>query len=132
MRSEAFNPSTPAGTLQRVAELLVRASGCEAQQALFEEARHHGLKVATGRTLFGARPPKGQELEDHYFGSISPRVIAFMHEVERELWKLGVPVKTRHNEVAPSQFEAGFLSTAHGAAEIAATIAAAERALRGI
>jgi glutamine synthetase len=61
--------------------------------------------VATGRTLFGARPPKGQELEDHYFGSISPRVLAFMHEVEHELWKLGVPVKTRHNEVAPSQFE---------------------------
>ena len=61
--------------------------------------------IATGRTLLGARPPKGQELEDHYFGSISPRVLAFMHEVERELWKLGVPVKTRHNEVAPSQFE---------------------------
>jgi glutamine synthetase len=61
--------------------------------------------VATGRTVIGARPPKGQELEDHYFGAISPRVLAFMHEVERELWKLGVPVKTRHNEVAPSQFE---------------------------
>ncbi len=61
--------------------------------------------VSTGRTLFGARPPKGQELEDHYFGSISPRVLAFMHEAECELWKLGVPVKTRHNEVAPSQFE---------------------------
>jgi glutamine synthetase len=61
--------------------------------------------VATGRTLLGARPPKGQEMEDHYFGAISPRILAFMHEVERELWKLGVPVKTRHNEVAPSQFE---------------------------
>jgi len=61
--------------------------------------------IATGRTLFGARPPKGQELEDHYFGSISPRVLAYMQDVERELWKLGVPVKTRHNEVAPSQFE---------------------------
>ncbi|MBI5851230.1 MAG: glutamine synthetase III [Planctomycetes bacterium] len=61
--------------------------------------------IATGRTLFGARPPKGQELEDHYFGSISPRILAFMHESESELWKLGVPVKTRHNEVAPSQFE---------------------------
>jgi glutamine synthetase len=61
--------------------------------------------IATGRTLLGARPPKGQELEDHYFGTISPRVLAFMHEVERELWKLGVPVKTRHNEVAPMQFE---------------------------
>ncbi|MGE0144342.1 MAG: glutamine synthetase III [Planctomycetota bacterium] len=61
--------------------------------------------VSTGRTLFGARPPKGQELEDHYFGSISPRVLAFMQQVEIELWKLGVPVKTRHNEVAPMQFE---------------------------
>lgn len=61
--------------------------------------------VATGRTLFGARPPKGQELEDHYFGSIQPRVLAYMQEVELELWKLGVPVKTRHNEVAPSQYE---------------------------
>ncbi len=61
--------------------------------------------VATGRTLLGARPPKGQELEDHYFGSMPPRVLACLQEVERELWKLGVPVKTRHNEVAPSQFE---------------------------
>ncbi|MBK8101418.1 MAG: glutamine synthetase III [Planctomycetes bacterium] len=61
--------------------------------------------VATGRTLFGAKPPKGQELEDHYFGSIAPRVLAFMQECENELWRLGVPVKTRHNEVAPSQYE---------------------------
>jgi glutamine synthetase len=61
--------------------------------------------VATGRTLFGAKPPKGQELEDHYFGSIAPRVLAYMQEAELELWKLGVPVKTRHNEVAPSQYE---------------------------
>ncbi|MGE3174456.1 MAG: glutamine synthetase III [Planctomycetota bacterium] len=61
--------------------------------------------IATGRTLLGARPPKGQELEDHYFGSIQPRVLAFMQEVENELWKLGVPVKTRHNEVAPQQYE---------------------------
>ncbi|GIK18300.1 MAG: glutamine synthetase [Phycisphaerales bacterium] len=57
------------------------------------------------RTLFGARPPKGQQLEDHYFGSIPPRVLAFMAECERELYRLGVPVKTRHNEVAPGQFE---------------------------
>ncbi|HLQ37483.1 MAG TPA: glutamine synthetase III, partial [Planctomycetota bacterium] len=61
--------------------------------------------VATGRTLFGAKPPKGQELEDHYFGAIAPRVLSFMQEVEAELWRLGVPVKTRHNEVAPSQYE---------------------------
>jgi glutamine synthetase len=61
--------------------------------------------VTCGRTLFGARPPKGQQLEDHYFGSIPPRVLAFMSEVEAELYRLGVPVKTRHNEVAPGQFE---------------------------
>jgi glutamine synthetase len=58
-----------------------------------------------GRSLVGARPPKGQELEDHYFGSIESRVLAFMQECEYELFKLGVPVKTRHNEVAPAQFE---------------------------
>ena len=58
-----------------------------------------------GRTLLGARPPKGQELEDHYFGSIESRVLGFMQECEYELFKLGVPVKTRHNEVAPAQFE---------------------------
>jgi len=61
--------------------------------------------VATGRTLFGARPPKGQEFEDHYFGVIPERVQAFALEVEHELFKLGVPAKTRHNEVAPGQFE---------------------------
>jgi glutamine synthetase len=61
--------------------------------------------VHTGRTLLGARPPKGQELEDHYFGAIPSRVQAFMQEVEFELYRLGVPVKTRHNEVAPAQFE---------------------------
>ena len=58
-----------------------------------------------GRTLFGAKPPKGQELEDQYFGSIPDRVLAFMHDVETELYKVGVPIKTRHNEVAPSQYE---------------------------
>jgi glutamine synthetase len=57
------------------------------------------------RTLFGARPPKGQQLEDHYFGSIPSRVLAFMDESEREMYRLGIPVKTRHNEVAPGQFE---------------------------
>jgi glutamine synthetase len=61
--------------------------------------------INAGRTLFGAKPPKGQEMEDHYFGSIPDRVLAFMHEVERELYKVGVPVKTRHNEVAPAQYE---------------------------
>jgi glutamine synthetase len=61
--------------------------------------------INAGRTLFGAKPPKGQEMEDHYFGSIPERVLAFMMEVERELYKVGVPLKTRHNEVAPSQYE---------------------------
>src|SRR5687768_14550790 len=58
-----------------------------------------------GRTLFGAKPPKGQEFEDHYFGAIPERVLACMLETERELFKLGIPVKTRHNEVAPAQYE---------------------------
>jgi glutamine synthetase len=61
--------------------------------------------INAGRTLFGARPPKGQEMEDHYFGSIPERVLAFMMEAERELYRVGVPIKTRHNEVAPGQFE---------------------------
>jgi len=61
--------------------------------------------ITTGRTLYGAKPPKGQEFEDHYFGAIPERVLACMLETERELYKLGVPVKTRHNEVAPAQYE---------------------------
>lgn len=61
--------------------------------------------IYCGRTLFGAKPPKGQEMEDHYFGAIKPRVSAFMKELEEELWKLGVLAKTKHNEVAPSQHE---------------------------
>jgi glutamine synthetase len=61
--------------------------------------------VTTGRTLFGAKPPKGHELDDHYFGSIPERILAYMLETERELGRLGVPVKTRHNEVAPNQYE---------------------------
>ncbi len=68
----------------------------------------YGLRpdlIMAGRSLLGGSPPKGQQLEDHYFGSIPPRVQAFMCEVEYELYKLGVPVKTRHNEVAPNQFE---------------------------
>ncbi len=61
--------------------------------------------ITTGRTLFGAKPPKGHELDDHYFGSIPERILACMLDTERELQKLGVPVKTRHNEVAPNQYE---------------------------
>ena len=66
---------------------------------------HRPDLLQTGRTLFGATPPKHQQLEDHYFGSIHQRVLNFMNEVEQELWRLGVPAKTRHNEVAPGQFE---------------------------
>jgi len=61
--------------------------------------------ILTGRTLFGAKPPKGQELEDHYFGTIKPRVAAYMRELDEELWKLGIFAKTKHNEVAPAQHE---------------------------
>ena len=61
--------------------------------------------IFTGRTLFGARAPKGQELEDHYFGAIKPRIAAFMKELDEELWKLGILSKTKHNEVAPAQHE---------------------------
>jgi len=61
--------------------------------------------ILTGRTLFGAPSPKGQELEDQYFGSIRERILAFMMDLDRELWRLGIPAKTRHNEVAPGQFE---------------------------
>lgn len=59
----------------------------------------------TGRTLFGAKPPKGQELDDHYFGAIKPRVVEYMKDLDEELWKLGVLAKTKHNEVAPAQHE---------------------------
>lgn len=61
--------------------------------------------IFTGRTLFGAKPPKGQELEDHYFGSIKEKISAYMKEIDEELWKLGVSAKTKHNEVAPAQHE---------------------------
>ena len=84
-------------------------------EELFE--LRHDLKY-TGRTLFGAKPPKGQELDDHYYGAIDPRVSAFMSEVNEELWKLGVPAKTEHNEVAPAQFElAPIFATANIAAD---------------
>ena len=72
----------------------------------------------TGRTLFGAMPPKGQELEDHYFGAIRPRVINFMQDLDEELWKLGILAKTRHNEVAPAQHElATIYSTTNNATD---------------
>ncbi|MBO4216621.1 MAG: glutamine synthetase III [Clostridia bacterium] len=67
--------------------------------------------VFTGRTLFGNRPPKGQELDDHYYGSIKPRVAEFMRDLDEELWRLGIPSKTEHNEVAPSQHELAAIYT---------------------
>ena len=74
--------------------------------------------IYTGRTLFGAKPPKGQELDDHYYGTIKPRVAAFMKELDEELWKLGVLSKTEHNEVAPSQHElAPFFTTTNIASD---------------
>ena len=81
--------------------------GAEQEYFLIDQAvfnRRPDL-IYTGRTLFGARPPKGQELDDHYFGVLKPRVAAFMKELDEELWKLGVPVKTEHNEAAPAQHE---------------------------
>lgn len=64
-----------------------------------------------GRTLFGAPAPKGQEMDDHYFGALRPRVSAFMKELDEELWKLGIPAKTKHNEVAPAQHELATIYT---------------------
>jgi glutamine synthetase len=81
--------------------------GCEQEYFLIDEQYFFERPdlVTTGRTLFGAKPPKGHELDDHYFGSIPERILAYMLEVELELAKLGVPIKTRHNEVAPNQYE---------------------------
>ena len=100
---------------QRVLALFGDADGnqvvatCGAEQEYFLIDRHFYLArpdlMTASRTLFGAPPPKGQEFDDHYFGAIPDRVLACMLETERELYKLGVPVKTRHNEVAPGQFE---------------------------
>ncbi len=81
--------------------------GAEQEYFLIDEKYYMKRKdlILTGRTLFGAKPPKGQELDDHYFGNIKERVAAFMKELDEELWKLGVPAKTKHNEVAPAQHE---------------------------
>src|SRR5688572_29202899 len=89
------------------AQRVVTTCGAEQEYFLVDRQFFYNRPdlINAGRTLFGARPPKGQELEDHYFGSIPDRVLAFMMDVERELYKVGVPVKTRHNEVAPGQYE---------------------------
>ena len=89
------------------AQRVVSEVGPEQEYFLIDEEVYQKRPdlVYTGRTLFGSRPPKGQELEDHYFGTIKPRVSAFMKELEEELWKLGIHAKTKHNEVAPAQHE---------------------------
>jgi glutamine synthetase len=120
---EALDKKTPLlrsmQALNKQAQRVLRAFGHEdiatvvsyagAEQEYFLIDRHFFFSrpdlLAAGRTLFGAPPPKGQEFDDHYFGAIPERVLAFMLESERELFKLGIPVKTRHNEVAPGQYE---------------------------
>ncbi|NDV20679.1 glutamine synthetase type III [Pseudodesulfovibrio sp. JC047] len=88
-------------------EMVVSNAGPEQEYFLLDRNFYFARPdlMVCGRTLFGAKPAKGQEMDDHYFGAIPRRVLAFMLEAERELYKLGVPVKTRHNEVAPGQFE---------------------------
>ncbi|MFN9969288.1 MAG: glutamine synthetase III, partial [Phycisphaerae bacterium] len=94
------------GTATGVSRIMCTA-GAEQEYFLIDRSFYFKRPdlLACDRTLFGAKPPKHQQLEDHYFGAIPQRVIAFMVESERELYRLGVPVKTRHNEVAPGQFE---------------------------
>jgi len=86
---------------------VISTLGWEQEYFLVDESLYYARPdlQMTGRTLLGHSPAKGQQLEDHYFGAIPPRVSAFMHEFEYEAWKLGIPVKTKHNEVAPNQFE---------------------------
>ncbi|NLG93727.1 MAG: glutamine synthetase type III [Clostridiales bacterium] len=89
------------------ANRVITTVGSEQEYFLIDKAMYEKRKdlIFTGRTLFGAKPPKGQELEDHYFGVIKPRVSAYMKELDEELWKLGIFAKTKHNEAAPSQHE---------------------------
>lgn len=86
---------------------VIPSVGAEQEYFLVDREKYLQRKdlIYAGRTLFGAMPPKGQELEDHYFGAIRERVAAYMKEVNEELWRLGVPAKTQHNEVAPAQHE---------------------------
>jgi glutamine synthetase len=95
------------------AKRVITTVGPEQEYFLIDRAMYEKRKdlVYTGRTLFGAKPPKGQEMEDHYFGVIKPRVAAFMADLNEELWKLGILAKTEHNEVAPSQHELAPLFT---------------------
>ncbi|WP_102125461.1 glutamine synthetase III [Deinococcus planocerae] len=108
--TEALNKAvTPALRLFGASEGTRVGSTLGAEQEYFLIAEEYYFRrpdlVMTGRTLFGAQPPRGQELEDHYFGAIPDRVLSFMTDAETQLYALGIPVKTRHNEVAPGQFE---------------------------
>ncbi|WP_216317634.1 glutamine synthetase III [Deinococcus aestuarii] len=108
--TEALNKAvTPALRLFGASEGTRVGSTLGAEQEYFLIAEEYYFRrpdlVMTGRTLFGAQPPRGQELEDHYFGAIPDRVLSFMTDAEMQLYTLGIPVKTRHNEVAPGQFE---------------------------
>ena len=123
MNGDALDHKTPLLRAQQAmathAERVLRLFGhtdidrvvsfCGAEQEYFLVDRHFFLArpdlLNAGRTLFGSKPPKGQEFDDHYFGAIPDRVLGFMMDTERELFKLGIPAKTRHNEVAPGQFE---------------------------
>ncbi|MBB6629537.1 glutamine synthetase III [Nocardioides sp. KIGAM211] len=122
MTGEALDHKTPLLRSQSAmadhAERVLRLFGhepsrvvsyCGPEQEYFLVDSHFFLArpdlINAGRTLFGAKPPKGQEFDDHYFGAIPERVLGFMMDTERELFKLGIPAKTRHNEVAPGQFE---------------------------
>ncbi|RWA16173.1 glutamine synthetase [Mycolicibacterium brumae DSM 44177] len=123
MTGEALDYKTPLLRSQQAmglhAERILRLFGhadvgkvvsfCGPEQEYFLVDRHFFVArpdlINAGRTLFGAKPPKGQEFDDHYFGAVPDRVLAFMMDTERELFKLGIPAKTRHNEVAPAQFE---------------------------
>jgi glutamine synthetase len=123
MTGEALDYKTPllrsqqamGGQAERILKLFGHTdpekvvSFCGPEQEYFLVDRHFFLArpdlINAGRTVFGAKPPKGQEFDDHYFGAVPERVLGFMMDTERELFKLGIPAKTRHNEVAPGQFE---------------------------
>lgn len=97
---------------------VITTVGPEQEYFLIDKKMYDKRKdlILTGRTLFGAKSPKGQEMEDHYFASIKERISAFMKDLDEELWKLGIPAKTKHNEVAPAQHE---LATVYNTANIA-------------
>lgn len=86
---------------------VITTAGAEQEYFLIDKSMYEAREdiILCGRTLFGAKPPKGQEMDDHYYGTIKPRVSEYMKDLDRELWKLGIPSKTKHNEAAPAQHE---------------------------